>query len=310
MTMDATVTRKLLDRLLYTCIRGFFKMLGQIPPPTTRKLGNVLGDLGFGLDARHRRIVLDNLKLAFGGNMDRQQRRAMARSVYHHLGQILFEIAWSFCNHPQVVHRRITVEGIHHFLDAHAHGKGVLLLTGHIGNWELLSFVGDRTTIPINVVYRRMDFKPLNRFFEMLRSRFGARMIHSGRAMPKILKALRKGEAVFTLMDQSVDWYDGVWVDFFGHPACTSKGLALIAMKTRSPVLPTFMVREKNGFRAVFEAPISLTLTGDKTMDVYANTQAYTRAIERVIRRHPEQWFWVHRRWKRKPYCSWPRRQA
>jgi KDO2-lipid IV(A) lauroyltransferase len=107
-------------------------------------------------------------------------------------------------------------------------------------------------------------------------------------------------------MDQSVDWYDGVWVDFFGQPTCTSKGMALIAVKSQAPVLPVFLYRETTGFKIVIGEEIPLVVTGDKITDIEINTLNYSKAIEAGVRRHPEQWFWVHRRWKNRPYCPWP----
>ena len=282
--------------------------LGRIPRPLARQLGNFLGDVGFWLDGRHRKVALDNLALALGDELTHRQRWDLARAVYHHLGQILFEVGWSVTAPDQELDRQVRIDGLEHYRAAFAKGKGVLAVTGHVGNWELLPIVADRARIPINVVYRPLDFTPLNLFFERLRTRFGARLIPTSHAMIRIVRALKKKEVVAILMDQSVDWYDGVWVDFFGHRTCTSKGMALIAIKSRSPVLPVFLYREKTGFRAVFGQEIPLVVSGDKTKDIEANTLNYGKAVEQGVRRHPEQWFWVHRRWKKKPYCEWPRK--
>jgi KDO2-lipid IV(A) lauroyltransferase len=288
-------------------IYRFMVALGWLPKRVARWLGNVLGDVGFILDRRHRNIALDNLTLALGDELNPRQRWEMAKAVYRHLGQILFEVGWSLTASAAELDRHIHIDGLEHYRAAFDKGKGVLAITGHLGNWELLSIVADRARIPINVLYRPLDFMPLNLFFEKLRGRFGARLIPTSHAMIRIARALKKKEVVAILMDQSADWYDGVWVDFFGHRTCTNKGMALIALKSRAPVLPAFLYREENGFRAVFGPEIPLVVTGDKTKDVEANTLNYSKAIEKGIRRHPEQWFWVHRRWKKKPYSVWPR---
>jgi KDO2-lipid IV(A) lauroyltransferase len=290
---------------IITCL---ISAIGRIPRPVARRLGNGLGNLGFRLDRRHRKVALDNLSLAFGDELTARQRWALVRSVYHHLGQILFEVGWSMRASDAELDRSIHIEGLEHYHAAFEKGKGVLVVTGHLGNWELLSIVADHARIPIHVVYRPMDFTPLNLFFEWLRSRFGARLIPTSHAMIRIVRALKKKEVVAILMDQSVDWYDGVWVDFFGHRTCTSKGMALIALKSRSPVLSCFLYREKTGFRAVFGPEIPLVDTGDKTKDIEANSLNYSKSVEQGIRRHPEQWFWVHRRWKKKAFCEWPRK--
>jgi KDO2-lipid IV(A) lauroyltransferase len=286
---------------------GLFVFLGRIPRGIARKIGNLLGDAGFLLDRRHREIALDNIALALGNELLPHRQLALARSVYRNLGQIVFEVGWSVASSLALLEEHITIEGLENGHAAINQGKGVLVIVAHIGNWELLPLVGKKMGVPINVVYRPLDFRPLDLFFQATRSRFGAKLIPSRHALLKILKALKKGEAVAMLMDQNVDYYDGVWVDFFGHPACTSKAMAVIAMKTGAAVLPAFLYREPDGFRAVFGEILPPSATGDRTKDIEANTAQYTKAIEDGIRKKPDQWFWVHRRWKTKTYCSWPK---
>jgi len=185
-----------------------------------------------------------------------------------------------------------------------------LLLTAHCGNWELLSVLGAMVKIPQSAVMRPLDFKPLDHFIFNLRTRFGGKMIPKQRSFRKIIRSLNRGEMVYLLMDQNVDWYEGVFVDFMGHRACTSKGLALLALKTGVPVIPVFMIREKSGFRAEFGPEIVTVKTGDRQKDIENNTQEYNKVIENCIRRYPDQWFWVHQRWKTKPYQPWPGRSG
>jgi KDO2-lipid IV(A) lauroyltransferase len=295
------------DLVVCSIIFRLMRTLGRIPRPLARKVGNFLGDAGFRLDRRHREITLNNLAFAMGAELDDKQRWHAARAIYRNLGQILFEVGWSLWAPPAELNRCIRIDGLDNYRAALEKGKGVLAITAHIGNWELLSIVAHRMDMPINVLYRPLDFMPLNLFFEKLRGRFGARLISTSHAMLRILRALKDKEVLAILMDQSVDWYDGVWVDFFGRRTCTSKGMALIALKTGAPVLPVFLYREASGFRAVFDEEIPLVATGDKTSDIESNTLNYSKAIEKGIRRHPEQWFWVHRRWKNRPYCLWPK---
>lgn len=295
------------DIKLHTLILTLIRAIGRIPRPMAQRLGNLLGELGFRLDRRHREIALNNLAFAMGTELDAQQRRDMAKSVYRNLGQILFEVAWSLDAPPSELEHRIRIDGLEHYHAAFEKGRGVLVVTGHLGNWELLPIVADRAHIPLHFVYRPLDFTPLNLFFENLRARFGARLIPTSHAMIRIARALKQRGVVAILMDQSVDWYDGVWVDFFGRRTCTSKGMALIALKSRSPVVPVFLYRKASNFRAVFGPEIPLVSSGDKIKDVETNTLNYSKAIEHGIRRHPEQWFWVHRRWKKRPYSLWPK---
>ena len=297
------------ERRLYRLLKRLLGWLGRIPRPLAKKVGNFLGDVGFWLDKRHRDITLENIALALGRELDSKQQVALARSVYRNLGQVLFEVAWSWTLSEKALSECITVEGQEHLQAACDRGKGVLVVTAHIGNWELLPIAAKGVAIPINIVYRPLDFKPLNTIIEQSRSRFGAKLIPSRHALLRILGALKKGEAVAMLMDQNVDYYDGVWVDFFGHPACTSKSMAVIAMKTGASVLPVFLFREVSGFRATCGEALTPADTGDRTKDIEANTAQYTLAIEKAIRQKPDQWFWVHRRWKTKTYALWPRVQ-
>ena len=293
---------------LFKLLERLAQLIGWIPRPVARCMGNFLGEAAFLLDKRHREVTLKNLQMALGRELDPTQRRSLAKAVYRNLGQILFEVGWSLTVDWETLCRHITVEGLDNYRTAYRQGNGVLVITAHMGNWELLPIVAGQVDIPINIVYRPLDFKPLDRFFERTRSRFGARLIQSRRALLKILKALKKGEAVAMLMDQNVDYYDGVWVDFFGHPACTTKAMAVIAMKTGAAVMPVFLYRQADGFRAVFGQVLTpAPTTGDQRKDVEARTAQYTKVIEEGIRAEPDQWFWVHRRWKTKTFTPWPR---
>jgi len=288
-------------------IEMLFKLLGLIPRKWTFGLGNRLGHFLYLVDKKHREIVLNNLTRAFGREKNRYEIEMLAKQVFKNAFQIVFEIGWSLNLDEKRLMEYFTIEGRSHFKNAYEKGQGVLVLTGHFGNWELLSVIGAMLAYPLSVLYRPLDFKPLDRFFVNLRTRFGGKVIPLKRSMFEILKSLGRGEMVVLLMDQNVDWYEGVFVDFLGHRACTNKGLALLALKTRAPVVPVFMVREKGGFTAKFLPEIPLKISGDKTRDVEDNTQQYNQIIESFLRQYPDQWFWLHQRWKTRPYQPWPR---
>ena len=179
--------------------------------------------------------------------------------------------------------------------------KGVFLLTAHMGNWEFLPITAAMIGLQAGTIYRPLDFLPLEQFVKYIRTRFGAKVIPKRHSTRTILKSLKHEESVGILLDQSTHRDKGVFVDFFGRRTCTNKGLALLALKTGAPVIPVFQVREKSGFRANFLPEVPLIKTGDITKDVEANTLQYNRVIETFIRRYPDQWFWVHRRWKVEP---------
>lgn len=299
--------KSLFDRMACQAITRLFMLLGRVPLDTGRRLGAFLGHLIFVCDSKHREIALENLFHAFGREKGSRQIRELARRVFCGLGQILFEMGWFLRLEKKDFHKYFLIEGLSNLTRAYEKGKGVLILTAHMGNWELLTVVIAMTGYPASIVVRPLEFRPLEEFFIRHRTRFGGKLIPKKYSMRMVMKSLARREMVGMLMDQNVDWYDGVFVDFFGRPACTNKGLALLALNTGAPVVPVFLVRDKSCFKAEFGPEVPLVQTGDKTKDVEANTQQYTKVIESFIRRYPDQWFWVHQRWKTRPYHLWSR---
>lgn len=295
------------EEIAYKSITAFFKLIGFIPRKWAVRLGNFMGQILFWADRKHRMIAIDNLTRAFGDEKSPTEIKMLARRVFKNLVQIIFEIGWSLNLDSKDFPKYFVIEGLSNYKRAYKKNKGVLGLTAHIGNWELLPIVEAMIGYPLNIIYRPLDLSFLNQFFIMLRSRFGAKTTSKANSMFKIFKSLKQGEIIGMLMDQNVDWYEGVFVDFFGQRACTNKGLALLALKTGAPVVPVFLVREGEGFKAEFGSEVPLIKTGDKTKDIEANTQQYNKIIEEFICRYPDQWFWVHQRWKTKPFCRWPR---
>ncbi|MFZ5564080.1 MAG: lysophospholipid acyltransferase family protein [Thermodesulfobacteriota bacterium] len=301
------------DTFKYRTVLALFGLMGRLPAFISNRLARWLGALAFRLDRKHRGIVLDNLARAFGHEKSRPEIEAIARRVFENSAKMIFEIGWYTRLLPADIPARIRLDGFENFQQALSRGRGLFALTGHMGNWELLPAAATLADFKAAFVYRPLDSSALDLFFASQRTRFGAKMIPSARAMRKIIRHVDSGGSVFLLMDQNVDWYEGVFVDFFGHRACTNKGLAIMALKTKAPVVPVFLVREPDGYRVIFEKEIPLIDTGDPIRDVEENTRQYNEAIERIIRRYPDQWFWMHQRWKTKPWCDiadnpWKRR--
>lgn len=283
----------------------FFHVIGLVPEKGARTCAVVLGRLWFAADRKRREITLDNILGAYP-EMEKETAVVLSKKVFQNLALIPFEIGRMLGVSPKEFQNRVSITGAMHFHNALKKGKGVLVLTGHMGNWELLPWVAAIMGFSPDMVYRPLDFRPLDLFFTRNRTRFGGNMIRSARAMRRILRSLQKGRPVAILLDQSVDWYEGVYVDFFGRITCTNKGMAQLAMVTDAPVVPFFLVRENNRYRAVILPEIPKIRTGDRTKDTQENTLLYNRAIESVIRKYPDQWFWVHRRWKKRPFSPWP----
>ncbi len=291
----------MLNNLAYRIIVTAFNILGLLPRKWSVTLGNGIGYIWFRIHKKRRKVTIDNLTLAYGHEMKSCEIDALALRVFQNLSQIIFEIGWTLRQDKKDYSRYFSIKGLSHFIHAHKKKKGVLLLTAHLGNWELLSILTAMTPYAISMTYRPLDFSPFNRFIVEFRTRFGGELIPKDKAMRKLFRSLKQGEAIGMLMDQSVDWYKGVFVDFFGRMTSTNKGLALLALKTESPIVPIFIVRDGLKFRIEFGQELPLIKTGDKTKDVEENTRQYNRVIENMIRKYPEQWLWVHRRWKVKP---------
>ncbi len=289
--------------------------LGFSLPPLglMRSLGSGLGGLAHCLDKRHRRIARDNLAASFP-ERDAAWVEATVKACYQHLGRVAMEIPrlLRYSRDQALALTRImqpdNLAAVRRHLEA---GRGVFVLTGHIGNWEWLNFIWGWLMGPSCVVARPIDWPPADRLVNQWRTRAGQEVVPKAASARRVLAHLRQGHGIGILLDQNVDWYDGVWVDFFGRPACTNKGLALLAMKTKAPVVPAWVWRGDDGkFELHVGQELPLVMTGDKTQDLWDNTQAYTKALEDIIRRRPEQWFWLHQRWKTKPYHLWPREQG
>ena len=292
---------------MVSSIHAFFIVLGLIPRPLSRRCGNVIGQVWYLVDRRRRNIAMDNLHRAFANEKSEKEIRRLAKKVFGNISQILFEVGWALRLSHDEFGRYFHIEGMTNYLNAREKGKGVLVLTAHMGNWELLPIISAMTGKTVSIVYRPLDFSPLDQFFIDCRSRFGDKVLARSEALKKIVRRIKRGEAIAMLMDQNVAWHKGVFVDFFDHRACTGKFMAHLALKTGAAVVPLFIARDKDGYKAEFGPEVSLIHTGDKTRDIEENTQQYNHIIEAFIRRYPDQWFWVHRRWKTRPYSVWPK---
>jgi len=276
-------------------------LIRAIPRRAALGIGGALGVLAFRLDKRHREITLNNLAECLPEKSS-DERAEIAVGVYRNLGYSIIEIIRTRSIFSRPVEETFEAGGLIKLDEVLDRGTGLLVLTAHCGNWELMAHIQPLKGRPMAVVARLLDNPYLERAVAGLRTMYGNTVINKQRGMRKILKTLGNGGTVAVLLDQNVSLREGVFVDFFGKSACTNMGLALIAMKTKSPVMPVFIHRVGLD-RHVLEVggEIPLVDTGDRDADIIANTQAYTKAIEDNIRRHPDEWFWMHRRWKTRP---------
>jgi Kdo2-lipid IVA lauroyltransferase/acyltransferase len=268
----------------------------------TWKLANCLGRLWYALDRRHRMIALRNLDLAFGDELNQETKQAICLNTFIHLSCVFLELPSLFRLNENNLDQYITFSGTEHLFSVLEKGKGILVMASHFGNWELMSLAFSMRYTPFHVVMRPLDNALLNDWVVRMRTRGGNETISKGESARRIIRLLRRGEAVALLVDQNVDWYEGVFVPFFKEIACTSKALATLALRTDSLVLSVYNYREPDGrYHMVIQPEVEITRSKDSAADVEQNTALFNRVIEGYVREHPEQWFWLHQRWKTRP---------
>jgi KDO2-lipid IV(A) lauroyltransferase len=275
----------------YIIARGF----SVLPFSLSVKAGRMIGGLLYRIDRKHRNLASENISLALG--LSRSEAEALAKRVFENIGMTFAEFIKIPVLDRDFIENNIAVDGLDNYLEAKAEGKGVLLLAAHLGNWELLAapLRGEK----VSVVYKKTKNPYVNSFINGIRGSYGLKTISHRNAVKDILAALKRGEGVGILLDQHAGMKEAVIVDFLGRPASTNIGLAIIALKTGAPVVPIFLVREGEGrYRAVYEEPIYLQKSGDSEKDIREATVRFNSVIEKYVRRYPEQWFWVHNRWK------------
>jgi KDO2-lipid IV(A) lauroyltransferase len=290
------------QRLEYAAALPFIKILGMLPRPLARAAGIGLAWVVYLLHVRLRQVGMRNLALAFPEKSEADRARIL-RGEFASLGRQLAEV----CHFPKYtrenVEQVVVYDGLENYERAHARGKGVLFLTAHFGGWELSAFTHSLHGHWMHVVSRAMDNVYLDRLIQRYRTMHGNQSVDKDDFVRGLLAAMKAGEVVGILMDTNMTPPQGIFVDFFGIPACTASGLARIALRTDAAVVPTFTIwdAELGKYRLRFDPAVELVRTGELEADIKANTQRFTSIIEDYVRKYPEQWLWVHRRWKTRP---------
>src|SRR5271157_1382338 len=278
------------------------RLIGALPRPLARGVGFLIGGLVYHLHPRLRRVGMRNLQLAFP-QKSQKERRKILRAVYVSLGRLLGEVCL-FPRYTQANASQVAVyQGFENFEAAEKRGKGVLFLTGHFGGWEIGSFFHSLQGHPMRIVVRPLD----NPYVDDLVTRY--RTLHGNSVIGKqgfargLLAAMENNETVGILMDTNMTPPQGIFVDFFGIPACTAVGIARVALHTDAAVIPAFTIWDSvlRKYRVEFGPAVELMRTGDDEADAVANTALFNRIFENYVRKYPDQWLWVHRRWKTRP---------
>jgi Kdo2-lipid IVA lauroyltransferase/acyltransferase len=289
-------------KLEYAAAWPFIKILGILPRSLSRSFAIAIAQIVYLLHYRLRQVGMRNLAMVFPEKSE-AERKCILRGVFTSLGRQLAEL----CQFPKYTAENIdevvVYDGLENYERAYARGKGVLFLTAHFGAWELSAFAHSLHGHRVNIVMRPMDNEYLDRMLQSYRTMHGNKVVPKDDFVRGLLAAMKCGETVGILMDTNMTPPQGVFVDFFGIPACTASGLARIALRTDAAVVPGFTIwDEKLGkYRLRFDPALQLVRTGNLEADIAANTQMFTKVIEDYVRKYPEQWLWVHRRWKTRP---------
>jgi KDO2-lipid IV(A) lauroyltransferase len=270
-------------------------------------VGSLLGNIHYLVDARHRRLTLEHLQIAFGTTKTLSELKQIARNSYKSHGRSLAESIYLPHLSLEKIREWVKVDGLSHYVEALKSGKGVIILTAHLGNWEIIPKAFWAHSLRIYGTVRPLDNPYLNKMTKSWREQNGMGVINKGEDTHQILKLLRDGAAVGFLLDQNTHEEYAVFVDFFGSPAATNKGVALLAIRSGATVVPVFMQREKGGragHRMTIDPPLTWEKTGSHKADMQTATALFTKIIEAHVARTPDQWLWIHRRWKTKRIVS------
>jgi Kdo2-lipid IVA lauroyltransferase/acyltransferase len=267
-----------------------------LPPRVAERVASGAGKLLDRAVPRLRRIARLNLAMALP-ELDAAKRESIVDGTFRSIGRLLLAVARFPSLHASNINAWIAYEGLEHYTAAKRAGRGVLVATAHLGNWELSAFAHAVMTEPMNVMVRPLDNRLIDRLVQDRRTRSGNRLIFKRDAARAVLKALRNNEAVGVLIDQNTSENEGVFIDFFGKPACAGSGFVKLAYRSQAAVVPGFALWDQNIKRYVLRFFPAIELTGDERAD----TQRIHAFLEHTIRQYPDQWMWIHRRWKTRP---------
>jgi KDO2-lipid IV(A) lauroyltransferase len=290
-------------RVEYAIVLAVRAVVAVVPAPAARALGTLVGLTFYVVDRSHRRVAVEQLRAAFPVRSETECRR-IARRTFIHFGQLLVMTLRASILTPARLLDLVDFEGLDRVHRALTMGKGVIFVTGHFGYWELHALVHAMAMSPISVVARPLDNPYLHRLLERMRTATGNQVIYRQGAMRKILRALGANQCVAVLIDQHMHGSDAVMVDFFGQPARTTSAVATIALRTGAALVPVFALPSRDGrYRLVYEPAIEGPAAG--TPDpVQTLTQRCTDVLEMQVRRAPDLWLWMHRRWRPSPVAS------
>ncbi len=286
----------------YTLAVLIIRTFGEMPRKLAFRFARILAWLGFHLAGRQRRAGLQNLQTAFP-NLSNNERKRILHGSFQNLGRLLVE----FTHFPELnktnISQVVIHDGLENYLEGLRRGRGVIFMTAHFGAWELSSFAHAVYGYPLKFLVRPIDNPRVEKLISDHRTSSGNVPIERRSAARDVLKALRRNEAVGILFDQNTTRSEGVFAEFFGIPAATTPSIALFALRTGAAVVPGFLIWDEGlgKHRLRLDPPVELIDSGDLDRDIVENTKLFNKILEGYIRKHPDQWLWIHRRWKTRP---------
>ena len=285
------------QRVEYLAVAAIRRVAAVLPYPIRMLFGRTLGFAFYLLDAPHRRVALDNLAAAFP-RRSAAERRAIVRAVFAHFGCLLFEFLKFSTLSSQQMLERVDFDGEERVRLAYGQGKGILFVTGHFGFWELHALAHPLRFEPIGVLARTLDNAQVNALLEDIRQRTGNVVIYRQGSIRKVMRMLSDRHGVAILIDQHISSADAVYVDFFERSAATTSAVAALALRTGAPIVPVFALPLGRGrYRLIYEHPVEPP-AADSEDAIREFTQRCTDVLEMYVRRHPDLWLWMHRRWR------------
>ena len=296
-------------RFIYLAFQGLRLVIQCLPLAIAQAVGRLLGAAAYGFLRGQRRLAMEHLQAAFGKTLTPDQRRGIVWRMFLNLGQNGMEWLqlprWSAAR----LQGLITSEGVEHLRAALAEGYGVLIVSGHLGNWELIPLYLRSLGFEGEVLARRLRYPEYEQFLIRMRDRFGMKTLMRG-SLKDVAKLLRDNKIVGLLPDQDTDSLDGIFIDFLGRLAYTPVGPAALSVMTGAPIVPVFNVREGTHFRLIVEQPLYAPQGVDRMEAIRQLTQAWSDVLASYIRRYPDHWVWMHRRWKTKPSVALSTKQS
>ncbi len=291
---------KLRRYVLYYLARALAAIVYIMPLSVALAFADAIGSLAFYAARKYAKVTLENLRSVFGGEKTEDEIQRIARGVFRNIARNAVELV----RFPKITKENIdsilTIEGKDILDRGYSKGKGIVLVTGHIGNWEIMAIALRIKGCPGVAVGKRIYFHKYDEYLNSLRRHHDVHIVYRDESPRKILKLLKSNNLVGIVADQDVDSVEGVFVNFLGRKAYTPAGPAVLAKATGAPLIPVVMIRDGRRHRLIVNEPIELADTGNKEADMVTNTQRWSDVLVSYIRRYPDQWVWMHRRWKTK----------